>query len=127
MHDDALGSRKSRGSPLDSCVASAAHALIALLRIGKNVRGRKVRSSRVERWRGRILDAELYRLSELVASHFSEHRKREVDARCDAAAGEPIAVDADAFVAGLSAKLVEGLPGTPVHRSTVASQQSSGP
>jgi hypothetical protein len=55
------------------------------------------------------------------------HCDTEVDARCDAASGEPIAVDADALAAGLSAKLVEGFPGTPVHRSTVASQQSSGP
>ena len=54
------------------------------------------------------------------------HCDTEVDARCDAASGEPIAVDADAFAAGLGAKLTEGFPGAPVHRGTVTSQQSSG-
>ena len=36
-------------------------------------------------------------------------------------------VDADALAAGLSAELVQGFPGTPMHRSSVASQESSGP
>jgi hypothetical protein len=44
------------------------------------------------------------------------HCDTEVDDRCDAASGEPIAVDANALAAGLSAKLVEGFPGTPVHQ-----------
>src|SRR5262249_57614639 len=51
-------------------------------------------------------------------------RDTEVDARRDAASGEAIAVDADAFAAGLCAELGERLASTPVHRSTVSSQQA---
>jgi hypothetical protein len=89
---NALGSGKARRGPLDGCVASAAYALIALLCIGKNMRGRKVGSSRIERWSGRIFDAELYRLGELVARNLSQHRERKVDTRCDATASKDVAV-----------------------------------
>jgi hypothetical protein len=54
---DTLSSGKARHGALDSCVASTAHALIALLRTGENVRRRKLRPPGVERWGGCILDA----------------------------------------------------------------------
>ena len=61
-----------------------------------------------------------------LASPVSCHCDTEVDARSDAGTSEPIAVDADTLAARLSAELVQGFPGTPVHRGAVASQQSSG-
>ena len=62
-----------------------------------------------------------------LSSPVSRHCDTEVDTRCDAATGEPIAVDADTFATGLSAKLAQGFPSTPVHRSAVALHQSRGP
>src|SRR5512146_2239566 len=61
------------------------------------------------------------------SSPVPRHGNTKVDTRCDTATGEPIAVDADALSAELSAELIQGFPGTPMHRSTIALQQSSGP
>jgi hypothetical protein len=60
-------SGKPRGGSLDGCIASAAHGLIKFVRIGKNVRRRNFRSARIERWFGRVLHAELYRPSVILA------------------------------------------------------------
>ena len=86
----------------------------------------QIRTARPIRWLWRVFHNQFDDSPHALASPVPGYCDTEVDARCDAASGEPIAVDADAFAAGLSAKLVEGFPGTPVHRSTVASQQSSG-
>lgn len=75
----------------------------------------------------RVLHNQFDDSAHALASPLPRYCDTEIDARCDATTGEPIAVDADALAAGLSAELVQGFPGTPVHRSTIASQQSSGP
>jgi hypothetical protein len=61
-----------------------------------------------------------------LSSPESRHCDAEVDTRRNAATGEPIAIDADAFAAGLGAKLAQDVPGPPVHCGAIASQQSSG-
>src|SRR5205814_10309267 len=55
-----VASGKPRGGPLDGCIPSGAHALVASFRDGKNVRRCQLRPPRIERRGGRILDAELY-------------------------------------------------------------------
>ena len=87
----------------------------------------QIRTARPIRRLWRVLHNQFDDSPHALSSPVPRHGDTEVDTRCDAATGEPIAVEADALAAGLSAELVQGFPGTPVHRSTVASQQSSGP
>src|SRR5688572_28978647 len=85
------------------------------------------RTARAIRRLWRVFQKQFDNSPHVLAGPVSGHCDTEVDARCDAASGEPIAVDADAFAAELGAKLAEGFPGAPVHRSTVAPQQSRSP
>src|SRR5437764_9648965 len=93
----------------------------------EGLRVRQFRTARPIRRLWRVFHNQLDDSPHTLSSPASRHCDSEVDTRCDATTGEPIAVDADAFVAGLSAKLAQRFPSTPVDRRTVASQQSSGP
>ena len=87
----------------------------------------QIRTARPIRRLWRVLHKQFDDSPHALSSPVPRHCDTEVDTRCDATTGDPIAVEADALAAWLSAELVQGFPGTPVHRSTVASQQSSGP
>ncbi len=99
-------------------------------RRARSCEGLRVRQFRAARpiWRlRRVFHDQFDDSPHALSRPVSRHTDTEVDTRCDAATGEPITVDADAFAAGFSAKLAQRFFGTPVHRSTVASQQASGP
>src|SRR5262245_14845282 len=96
-------------------------------RICERLRVRQVRAARPIRWLWRVLHDQFDDSPHTLSSPLSCHCDAEVDTCCDAATGEPIAVDADAFVTWLSAELAQRIPSAPMHRSAVASQQSSGP
>src|SRR4030095_16588684 len=78
----------------------------------------EVRAACPIRWLWRVFHDQFNDPSHAFASPVPRHCDTEVDTRCDATTGEPIAIDADALAAGLSAELRQGFPRAPVHRST---------
>src|SRR5207253_2194336 len=77
-------------------------------------------------WLWRVLHDQFDQSPRALASPVPRHRDTEIDARGDATTGQPVAVDADALGAELGAELTQRLPSAPVHRGTVAPQQSGG-
>src|SRR5262245_61946449 len=86
----------------------------------------QLRAARPIRWLRRVFHDQFDDSPHALSSPLSRHCDTEVDTGCDAATGEPIAVDADAFATGLSAELTQGFPSAPMYRSAIAPQQSSG-
>jgi hypothetical protein len=70
---------------------------------GQTLRVGQFRTAVAIRRLRRVFQKQFYDASDVLAGPVPGHCDTEVDARCDAASGEPIAVDADAFVAELSA------------------------
>jgi hypothetical protein len=85
--------------------AAARHRLAATLLVwrdplvdqSQNVRRRGVGRAGIERRRRVIFEPELDRFRRLAVEQHRQQRQREIDARSDAAAGDAVAIGADAY------------------------------